>query len=131
LVLGDSLTWGAGLDVTERFSNLLADELRRTLPGLHSEVLNLGMEGGPTVVERDLLYRFGAQLEPDRIVIGYCLNDPQPRAQNYSVEREVFECDFAYLFGATDLVGKVWRHLGSALKSSVFKEWQQAHSRTM
>ena len=30
-------------------------------------------------------------MEPDLIIVGFCLNDPQPKDQNYSVEREKFD----------------------------------------
>ena len=91
LVLGDSLTWGAGLADDERYSNLLEQKLRAAYPRRNFEVLNFGVSGGPTIGERDLLNRIKDEVQPDLIVVGFCVNDPQPRSQDYSIEREAFE----------------------------------------
>jgi lysophospholipase L1-like esterase len=92
MVLGDSFTWGAGLGVGERYTDLLETALaahfaeRRRL-----EVLNFGIPGGPTVDERNILRKYKDLVRPDLVVVGFCLNDPQPHDQDYSRERERFE----------------------------------------
>src|SRR3989442_15392782 len=43
VLLGDSITWGHGVDQTERYGDLLAEELRRR--GLAVEVVNLAVSG--------------------------------------------------------------------------------------
>ena len=47
--------------------------------------------GGPTTRERDILRKHAGAVDPDRIVVGFCLNDPQPRSQDHSLERERFD----------------------------------------
>lgn len=90
MVLGDSLTWGAGLAPDQRYTNLLEKRLNESGAGKF-EVLNFGRPAGSTIEEREVLRKFGAQVQPDLIVVGFCINDPQPKSQNYSVEREQFE----------------------------------------
>jgi len=87
MILGDSLTWGAGLAPEQRYSDLLEKLFTEAVPQQPVEVLNFGFPGGPTVKERDLLEELNEEVEPDLIVVGFCVNDPQPRSENYSVER--------------------------------------------
>lgn len=70
MALGDSLTWGVGLDVNDRYTNVL----ERMLP--NTEVLNFGFPGRSTVQERDILKKYIDIVQPDLIVIGFCYNDP-------------------------------------------------------
>lgn len=88
MVLGDSLTWGVGLAVEERYTAVAEDLLNRRADGARFEVLNFGLTGNPTVVERDILLAYKDLVEPDLIVVGFCSNDPQPGPMNDSVERE-------------------------------------------
>lgn len=90
LVLGDSLTWGAGLDEKQRYSNLLETYLQSEYPNIKIAVLNFGLTGGPTTKERDILRSFYKAIKPDLIIVGFCLNDPQEKSQDYSKEREAY-----------------------------------------
>ena len=91
MVLGDSLTWGAGLAPEERYTAIAEHLLNETFNDRKFEILNFGISGGPTIRERDILQKYKDIVDPDLIVVGFCLNDPQPRHQNYSVERENLE----------------------------------------
>jgi len=91
MVLGDSLTWGAGLAPEERYTAIAEHLLNKTFDDGKFEILNFGISGGPTIRERDILQKYKDIVDPDLIVVGFCLNDPQPRPQNYSVERENLE----------------------------------------
>ena len=91
MVLGDSLTWGAGLAPEERYTAITENLLNKTFNDRKFEVLNFGISGGPTIRERDILRQYKDIVNPDLIVVGFCLNDPQPRGQDYSVERENLE----------------------------------------
>jgi len=88
MVLGDSLTWGVGLAVEERYTAIAETLLSEAFPQKTFEVLNFGISGGPTTTERDILQKFKQTVEPDLIVVGFCLNDPQPKRHDYSIERE-------------------------------------------
>jgi lysophospholipase L1-like esterase len=91
MVLGDSFTFGVGLAESERYTNRLEQELRASNPGRDIEVLNFGVPGSATVRQRDLLVELADRVDPDLIVVGFCLNDPQPRQQRYSVELEQYD----------------------------------------
>ncbi|MEW5735241.1 MAG: GDSL-type esterase/lipase family protein [Thermodesulfobacteriota bacterium] len=93
MVLGDSLTWGAGLEEAERYTNLMEDALRKD--GQQAEVLNFGIQAAPTTKERDILRQFGPRVSPDLVVLGFCYNDPQPRSANWSKERARLEDAYA------------------------------------
>lgn len=87
MILGDSLTWGAGLAASARYSDLLEVMLTEALPGRKVEVLNFGLPAAATIHERHRLVEMHEKVDPDLIVVGFCINDPQPRSQNYSRER--------------------------------------------
>ena len=88
MVLGDSLTWGAGLAEEQRYTAVAEELLNKVADDRKFEVINFGISGGPTTVQRDILRHLRHHVEPDRIVVGFCLNDPQRRSQDYSIERE-------------------------------------------
>lgn len=94
MVLGDSFTWGKGVRVDERYTTLLEQALNREYPDRTFEVLNFGFPGAPTTRERDALADYKDMVEPDLIIVGFVLNDPQPKSQNYSPERERFQNRF-------------------------------------
>jgi hypothetical protein len=91
MVLGDSFTWGKGVWVEERYTTLLETYLNQAYPYKKFEVLNFGFAGAPTTRERDSLRDYKDLVQPDLVVVGFVLNDPQPNRQNYSVERKWFE----------------------------------------
>lgn len=69
MVIGDSLTWGAGLRPEERYTAVM----ERELPGV--EVLNFGAPGGDMAQNAGTLRWLLPKVQPDRIVIGFCVND--------------------------------------------------------
>jgi lysophospholipase L1-like esterase len=94
MVLGDSLTWGAGLAEHDRYTAVAERALRARFPERGVELLNFGFAGGPTVAERDFLRAHAPAIEPDLVVVGFCLNDPQPKSERWSPERERFEAEW-------------------------------------
>ncbi len=74
-VIGDSLTWGAGLAVEERYTDRLQALLRERNPGREVEVLNFGLAGCPTAVEAGILAHVAPIVEPDLVIVGFCAND--------------------------------------------------------
>ncbi len=91
MVLGDSFTWGTKVWAEERYTTILETYLNSAYPDKKFEVLNFGMSGASTTQERDFLEDYKDVVQPDLIVLGFVLNDPQPRRHNYSIERETFE----------------------------------------
>lgn len=104
MVLGDSLTWGAGLDEDQRYSRLAEAMVKEALPGRDIEVLNFGLPAAPTTRERDILREYGPRVFPDLVVLGFCYNDPQPRSANWSKERARLE-DFYSIIASLRYLG--------------------------
>ena len=136
MVLGDSLTWGVGVAAEQCYTGLLNAQLASE----NVEVLNFAFPGGPTIYIRDLLAEYIDIVEPDRIVYGFCLNDPQPDEQTYSVERERFEERYGggieAVTGALDKVALLqWSKLvkkaiyGLAERMGAFPRWPEALDR--
>ncbi|UCG48854.1 MAG: hypothetical protein JSU94_03550 [Phycisphaerales bacterium] len=141
MVLGDSFTWGAGLPVEQRYTNVLESLLGQAYPGRQIEVLNFGTPGGPTVGERDILRAMKDAVGPDVVVVGFCLNDTQPKSQHYSVEREAFERKYGGpLRGTVSVMNAVGlSQMGKVVYKAVYRfaevrgvipRWQAALQRT-
>lgn len=99
MVLGDSITWGVGLSQDDRYTRLAEQQLRDRIPHRNIEVLNFGLRGIPTVMQRDMLTHLADLVQPDCVVVGFCFNDPQPRRQSYAVEMDRYRPLFAALDG--------------------------------
>ncbi|MEE2663734.1 MAG: SGNH/GDSL hydrolase family protein [Myxococcota bacterium] len=73
LVVGDSVTFGFGVELEETYPSLLESRLRESLPGI--EVLNLGVGGYNPYTESALLRGVGLAYEPDLVLVQFCIND--------------------------------------------------------
>jgi lysophospholipase L1-like esterase len=72
MVVGDSLTYGVGIDAFWTYP----EQLERSLaPDFRVEVLNLGVGGYASEDVLNVVRRFLPQLQPDLVVYGVCLND--------------------------------------------------------
>ena len=72
MVVGDSLTYGEGIDAFWTYP----EQLERSLaPDFRVEVLNLGVMGYASEDVLNVVRRFLPELEPDLVVYGVCLND--------------------------------------------------------
>ncbi len=91
VALGDSFTWGTGMPEENRYTNILEKLLNNYFPARKFEVLNLSVLGASTVQERNILFRMKGILQPDLIIIGFCINDPKPGPQGFTPERAKFE----------------------------------------
>ena len=72
-ILGDSVAFGMDLNEDQTFAHLLEDELSRD--GQPMQVLNLSVLGYKTAQEVRRFERDGLRLEPDGVVLAFCLND--------------------------------------------------------
>jgi hypothetical protein len=81
VVLGDSFTWGFGVNDDQIFTKVL----ERRLGG--PEVINLGVTAFGTRQEIEYLKREGLQYRPDTVILAFCLNDiyrdDRPPAEQY------------------------------------------------
>jgi lysophospholipase L1-like esterase len=90
MVLGDSFTWGAGLAENEMYTSILDSLLKSYFKNQKIEVLNCALSGSPTTTERDILRKLKDTVQPDLIIVGFCVNDPQQKNEDYSEEKENF-----------------------------------------
>lgn len=72
MVLGDSLTYGKGVDANDTYPSLMERMLSQEF---RVEVLNLGISGYQSQDILRLLLAAAPELKPDIIVYGVCLND--------------------------------------------------------
>ena len=88
LVLGDSYTFGFGVESEETYTNVLEDLLSNHTTDQAVQALNMGVGGYSSRDESLVVKNKGMMWDPDLIVLGYVLNDPetdliQPRHRDY------------------------------------------------
>ena len=78
IFLGDSLTFGWGVEKEQSFEHLLERELDAREP---TEIINFGTGNYNTVQEVNLLLEKGLRYRPDQVVLFYFINDAEPVPQ--------------------------------------------------
>jgi lysophospholipase L1-like esterase len=76
-VIGDSFVFGLGLAQDDAFSEVLERDLERTGGGRRYDVLNFGVPGYSSHEEARVLEHKVLPWDPEVVVVGYCLNDPE------------------------------------------------------
>ncbi len=76
LALGDSFTYGTGLPVEQTFLCVAEDRLRER--GQDVFVFNAGIPGYRTIQEQSQLVNYGLAVDPDVVVLFWCMNDAVP-----------------------------------------------------
>jgi lysophospholipase L1-like esterase len=76
-VLGDSIAFGFGVEDDQTWSAQLQFRLEHAFPGRRIEVLNCAISGHGTREERLVLEHKLLPLQPDLVILGYFLNDPE------------------------------------------------------
>lgn len=74
LVLGDSITFGAGIAASDRYTEEISRQLCRES---RCVVMNLGVNGYQIGNYEAVLSEQISDLQPDLVVIGFCMNDIQ------------------------------------------------------
>ncbi len=75
IALGDSLTFGWGVEKEESFEYLLERELNRARP---TEIINFAAGNYNTVQQVNLFLDKGLAYQPDQVVLFYFINDAEP-----------------------------------------------------
>ncbi len=73
VILGDSVTYGHGLEPGEAFPQILERSLRAS--GRDVDVFNMGLPGWSTRQERLAYERIARRYKPNAVVLAVCLND--------------------------------------------------------
>ncbi len=85
LAVGDSFTFGDGIEQVEQTWPRVLERELAARAGPH-EVYNLGVPGTNTAFQRRMLGRRDAwRFRPDRLVLGFVLNDPEPPGANRTI----------------------------------------------
>ena len=126
MVLGDSFTWGVGLDNSQRFTELCEDN--------EIEVMNFGASGYDFTDYYLVLGDYFDLFEPDLVVVAYCINDTQIHQTNYSPQRESWERKYRNKYNkvfSTMSLDEVGKYVDRSLcrlaeKTGVFPGWIDA-----
>jgi len=90
LIIGDSVTFGNRLSADDTYPEQLEAMCARA--GENVEVLNLGVGGYDTLNEVAFLESRGQDLDADRVVVGFCINDAGVHSANLSYVRFLERC---------------------------------------
>jgi lysophospholipase L1-like esterase len=80
LALGDSVTFGWGVPLERTYARVLERSLQAADASTRWEVLSVARPGANTAEEVRLLETAGLRLDPDVVLLGFVLNDPEATA---------------------------------------------------
>ncbi len=75
VVLGDSITYGVGIDQNETYASVLENLLRALQPQQPIKVYNLGVIAMNSEQVAIIAKKWIPRLKPERVIYGLCLND--------------------------------------------------------
>ena len=75
LLLGDSISWGDGIADVKKVYPYLLEQMLSEKTGHTYEVINSSVPGYSTFQQLRYLQLFGIDLDPDMIILQFCLND--------------------------------------------------------
>jgi lysophospholipase L1-like esterase len=111
MMLGDSTTFGWGVNGEDTAAKLLERKLNADLPAGYNrvEVMNTGVGNYDTVQEVTYYETIGWKYHPDLVVLVFFINDPEP----VPIEKKGFLIDRSYLIAfATNRIDGLMRHAG-------------------
>lgn len=88
MIVGDSLTYGAGIGVQWTYPAVLERQLR---DDFNIEILNLGVSGWNSEDVLGVIETWAPRLNPDLVIYGVCLNDFLPSSEG----QEVYDTAYA------------------------------------
>ena len=119
LCLGDSFTWGMGVEAEETWPKVL----ERTLPEL--EALNAGVNGWTTSQEFLWLRREGLKYRPDAVVLGFHVNDFR---ENLDEHAGIYERPYFVLDGGALVLRNVPVEQPAGARGRPQLAWLENHS---
>lgn len=122
VVIGDSFTFGQGIEEKDRFTNLLETELNKSTNGY--EVLNVGIPGAETVDEILTLGKVIDKVDPDYVLLQWFINDFEGHDKNRRPQSLPLLPSYAlnkYLSGSSAfyfLANIQWQNIQNILRTS-------------
>ena len=114
IFLGDSLTFGWGVEESKTFKEILEAAVSKVVP---TEVLNFGTGNYNTAQEVNLFLEKGLKYRPDEVIVFYFINDAEPTPAVSHWE----------MLGHLRIVTFLWSRVNSALvrlgRSKQFREY--------
>ncbi len=90
MILGDSFTYGDGVDDGYTLSQQLQDILNKGLKEKKYEVINAGRLGSYLTSEIELYEKYGRFFNPDVLILAYCYNDISEMVYTDLYKRNVY-----------------------------------------
>ncbi len=84
LLLGDSISWGDGINAKEKIYPCLLEQMLNQNTDHTYEVINSGVPGYSTFQQHRYLQLYGIYLNPDMIILQFCLNDVVERYSSFA-----------------------------------------------
>lgn len=122
VVLGDSFTWGYGLDSEETYPKVAERLVQQEYPEHQIQIVNTSKPGLTTKQQLELLKLHYDFLDPDLIVIGFCFNDVLLDHKYDWIEqgRKKYQKDNRFLFGIAETFAKFgFQHLGQRVFTAI------------
>ena len=108
LFIGDSYTFGWGVDQADILSDLVESELAAEPYLMNVSAYNLGVPGYNTVQEAALLEEAMPRYQPDLVVLGFVMNDAKPQ---HTVPRHpAFHYEYATSWLLAETLTQLNRH---------------------
>jgi hypothetical protein len=139
LVLGDSFTFGAGVEQAETFSSILERELRVAVHSTRAGVFNAGVISTSQAHQAVLIHRLFDQIDPDIVVLGFSEEDDidenifknpseTPAGDHYRGALRPRPVDFLSRHSATVRLFRHWRLYESmAAEAAAVEQSSKAH----
>ena len=117
IFLGDSLTFGWGVEQEYTFQYLLEEEIGKTAP---TEIINFGTGNYNTEQEVSMFFEKGVKYDPDKVVLFYFINDAEATPKKSGL----------WFLGYSYLISFYWSRINSLINnilvSRSFKDYYTA-----
>ncbi len=129
LAVGDSFTWGGGVHARDAWPDRLGDALTgRTQP---VEVVNWSRPGWNTAEEWRATGGALDDLDPDLVLLGFCLNDPEGSGRERRAAHQAFDAAkppllLRPLITASRVAGLFWSRWGALRRTRAVHEYHRS-----
>jgi lysophospholipase L1-like esterase len=126
MVLGDSYTWGLGLDIEDTYVRVAEKLLNSSTKQRKLELLNFALPGLNTRQQGEILEKYINHINPDLIVVGFCFNDPsEDKTEINKSDAERFFQSNRYLIKTISIIGALGFEQIEARAIKALRNWQR------